>query len=91
MIRGGEGECCEEGPKVVGEIMGVGGDQTGEQDGKVGWCWVGGALLTRVERGEGSADSPLENFTIMSMLKQVGQFALVWSGEESQSAVWQPT
>ena len=62
-------------------MAGVGGDQAGEQDGNVS-CW-GGLGLLKVVRGEGSADCSLENFTIMSMLKEVGQFALFWSGEES--------
>ena len=62
----------------MGELVaGVGGDQAGEQDWKAS-CW-GGLGLINVERAEGSADCSLENFTIMSMLKEVGQFALFWS------------
>ena len=57
-------------------MVGVGGHQTGEQDGKVIFF---GSNFFKIERGKGGADCSLENFTIMSMLKQVWQFALFWS------------
>ena len=69
-------------------MAGVGGDQAGEQDWKVS-CW-GRLGLLKVETGQGSTYCSLKNFTIMLMLKEVRQFALFWSREKSQSAVWQP-
>ena len=60
-------------------MVGMGGYQTGEQDGQVS-CRGGDIALRRgVERGEGSADCSLKNLAIMLMLKQIGQFALFWS------------
>ena len=59
-------------------MVGVGGHQTGEQDGKV--IFLGGApLFFKIERGKGGADCSLENFTVVPMLKQVWQFSLFWS------------
>ena len=57
-------------------MVGVGGHQTGEQDGKVIFF---GSNFFKIERGKGGADCSLENFTIVSKLKQVWQFALFWS------------
>ena len=59
-------------------MVGVGGHQTGEQDGKVIF-FGSAALFFKIERGKGGADCSLENFTIRLMLKQVWQFALFWS------------
>ena len=59
-------------------MAGVGGDHAGEQDGEM--CFWGGlGIILQVDRGKGCADCSLENFTIMSMLKEVRQFALLWS------------
>ena len=35
MNWGGQGEGCKEGPQVVTKMMGVGGDQAGDQDWQV--------------------------------------------------------